>query len=412
MNTKKLVLIGFFANIAEWYDFSIYVFLGGAIGALFFASQSPVLEILKIFFLFSVSYLIRPIGAIIFGYFADRFGRKKALQWTIILMALPTIGIGLLPVYDSIGMTATFLLILLRLIQGFASGGELPISACYIYEVSSTHKKNFFSSFAAASSMLGTLLGSLSGYCIYTIFTEKEILDYAWRIPFFIGFILFLFILYVRNNIEESKEYQPVHNSVRDVVKTFFSKDKSNVKVVLQIMVVYIFVQSSYYLLFVWLPTYLTTFLGINKSIALASNTTGLFFLVAFTLLVGWFTKNGQHKKMVIFSILSLLFLTYPGFLLFKHGVQYIFMVQIVFAACLACTDGVIWHILSRSFEPSIRGIGMCVAFVFPTAIFGGCLPTLCTYLIYKFQLELIPVAILAVICLIALPVVLKAKTI
>lgn len=203
MDIKKIITIGFFANIAEWYDFSVYAFLAATIGTLFFNSKHPKVALINAFFWFTISYIARPIGSVFWGYFGDKFGRKKALRWCLFFMAIPTILIGVLPTYDQIGVITTIFLVIFRIIQGFAAGGELPISACYVYELAPIKKKNFLCSVVAASPMIGVLFGSVVAYLLSIMFTENEMLLYAWRIPFLLGFFVLIFILYARKALKK-----------------------------------------------------------------------------------------------------------------------------------------------------------------------------------------------------------------
>src|SRR3989337_3452253 len=181
MNThispRKLYLLGLFGNIAEWYDFSIYAFLATILGEVFFASSNPQLALIKAFSVFSIGYLARPIGSIFFGYIADKFGRSKSLRFSLLLMAVPAILIGMLPSYNNIGLAAAIILVALRFTQGFAAGGEYPTIACYVYEAAPTQKRNFFCSIASTSPVIGMFLGSSAAAILYATVPEQVIYD-------------------------------------------------------------------------------------------------------------------------------------------------------------------------------------------------------------------------------------------
>lgn len=413
MNAKKIIAVGCFANVAEWYDFSIYAFLATTIGTLFLNTDQPKIALIKAFFWFTISYIARPIGSVFWGYCGDRYGRKVALRWCLMLMAVPTVLIGMLPTYDSIGVLASICLIIFRLIQGFAAGGELPISSCYVYEVSPPEKRNFFCSIVAASSMIGVLLGSLTAFLVYAFFTPKEILLYAWRLPFLFGFFVLLLILYIRRNIDETGEFERLRTQSKSFLQHFFSMFSwHNIKKMSQIIMLYAFIQSTLYLLFVWMPSYLNVFLSISKNESFLSNTIGMFCLVVFTLIVGHFADRIQHKKIIIFSIVSIAIVTFPFFLLLRLKVFLLTLfVQICFAACLGCIEGVMVNTLVRGFDNATRCSSVNIAFTLPSAIFGGILPTLCSYLIYITGYNLIPVFVLVSISLATLLVVIKSKT-
>lgn len=415
ISTKKVVLIGFLGNIAEWYDFAVYAFLGVTLGKLFFAATDPKIALLKAFFLFSVSYLIRPIGAIIWGYVGDRFGRKIAFQWSLMAMAVPTLLIGLLPTYATAGIWAIVALIILRLLQGFAAGGELPVSACYVYEISPPAKKNFFCSFVAASAMFGMLCGSLAAFGVYSIFTTETVEEWAWRLPFLLGFLALLVVFYVRKNISETLDFKQNQTTLTlNNKEPFFSKiKKQDLQRAGQVFILYSFVQTAFYLLFIWMPSYLNVFVGVSKNVSFFSNTLGLLFLVLLTLIVGYLAKPLQRRKFIVFSIISLVGLSYPLFILLQSkSLLIIMLVQFIFAISLSLIDGVMVNFMAQSFDARTRCSFIGVGLVLPAAILGGVLPTLCNYFIYVTNINLIPIFFIIPIGLIALLAALKSKNI
>lgn len=405
--TKQAIFVGFLGNVVEWYDFSIYAYLAYVLSNVFFGAKDRKIALLEVFLVFSLSYLIRPIGSIYFGYIGDKIGRSTALKISLFLMAIPTIFIGILPSYNKIGVLSTILLIILRAIQGFAAGGELPCSACYLYETSPKNKRNFHCSFVAASSMLGVLFGSLIVSILVMIFPEDIMRSWGWRIPFLLGFPIFIFIYYVRKNLEETKSFKNVEskeNLLLNVVKCRIA--------IIQIFSLYAFISISFYLLFVWMPSYLKVFLEISSNIVFISNTIGLFALIIFTLLFGFTAERIGMKKLIIFSIFSIAVLTYPMFLWLTStkGIYAIIFIPIIFAICLGCIDGVIMSTMGNLFSTNIRCTGISVSFTFANAIFGGTAPTMCSYLINKTGNNLSPVFFLITACLIALPVALGLK--
>lgn len=414
VDRKKIIFVGFFANVVEWYDFSIYAFLATTMGILFLNSAQPKIALIRAFFLFTVSYLARPVGSIFWGYYGDSYGRKRALKWCLILMAVPTVFIGILPTYDSIGIAASLCLFISRLIQGFAAGGELPISACYVYEIAPKEKRTFFCSIVAASPMIGVLLGSLTSFFLYSFFTQKAILQYAWRLPFLFGILVLFLIMYIRKSIDETDAFKLANVKQGSLFDYFFSLcSMGNFKKMSQIIAMYVFIQSSFYLLFLWMPSYLNVFLLVSKNESFLSNTIGIFSLVIFTMIVGYYADRIQHKKIIIFGMVAISIMAFPLFLLLQSkSFLLIIVAQLLFAAFLSCIDGVIINILVKGFSVSTRCGSVNLAFTLPSAIFGGILPTLCSYLIYKTGFNLIPVLFLICIGAMVLPVVIKSKSI
>ncbi len=408
MKSKNLVYIGFLANIFEWYDFSVYAYLVSKIGYLFFPSGNAQIELIKAFFLFSVSYLIRPLGSVFFGYMADRYNRISSLNLSLLMMAIPTILIGFLPTHARVGILATISLVTLRLVQGFAAGGELPGSACYVYERSSDEKKSFYCSFVAASSMLGVLLGSIMATVLYWLFSAEQVLAWAWRIPFFFGFFILIFVFYLRKNI-----LIPDDNILLN--KTVYKKTLSEIILnkagLMRIIAINAFIAVTFYLLFVWMPSYLHVFLKINEVRAFLSGTLGLFMLIIFTLIFGALAPRIGRRNLALISIISIFILTYPLFMILKEGsLVCLFWVPVVFALSLSCIDGINIEMMASQFPNTFRARGLGLGFTTPTAIFGGIAPTICSYLIYKTGSDISVIIFLMAMCLIALPAALTLK--
>jgi len=400
ITTKQIFLIGFLGNVAEWYDFSIYAYFATQIGQDFFNVQSEVVALIQAFFVFSMSYLARPFGSIFFGYLGDKLGRKVVLNNSLLIMAIPTLLIGLLPTYNTLGVIAPCLLIALRLIQGFAAGGELPISACYLYEISPEHKKNFFCSFIFASSMFGVLLASFVAMLTTTIFPQDITQNWGWRIPFFLGFVMFFFIIWVRKNVVETL------NCTSNKKQQSRLKNLLNHKMaILHIICLYAFIQTTFYLIFVWMPSYLQVFLNVDKKIGLVSNSIGLTVLIIFTLFFGFIADYIKPRRLIIFSLLSIAILAYPLFyLLISRDPFSIIMAQMAFAICLGAIDGVMIPIMGRIFMSNVRCLGIGLSSTLASAIFGGLAPTVCSYLIKQTNYMMWPATLLVLVGVVALP--------
>ncbi len=185
---KKLIFSACIGTILEWYDFSLYAYLAGIFAQIFFHNLHHM-GLLLSYSIFAMGYLTRPLGAALFGYLGDTQGRKKALSLSVLLMAIATCGIGLLPDYATIGISAAFLLLFFRLLQGIAVGGEAFGSACFIVESIPSDKTGFFSSLIWASSVIGLLFGSLMVFVLFIGFQGPLLYSFAWRLPFLLATI-------------------------------------------------------------------------------------------------------------------------------------------------------------------------------------------------------------------------------
>ena len=193
----------------EWFDFGVYAYTTAYIGANFFSPvHNPQIQQIFTFAALAIAFLLRPIGGIVFGIIGDKYGRKVVLTTTIILMALSTLTIGLLPNYNTIGIWAPILLLLARVLQGFSTGGEYAGAMTYVAESSPDKRRNSLGS--------GLEIGTLSGYIAASIMiallsfflTHDQMQAWGWRIPFILGLFLGLFGLYLRRRLEESPVYE------------------------------------------------------------------------------------------------------------------------------------------------------------------------------------------------------------
>lgn len=202
-NIFKQVFAATSGTMLQWYDFSLFGYLAPVIAELYFPAQNTTLSILYTFSLFAVSFLLAPVGSIFFGYIGDNYGRKRALTLSVLFMAIPTAIIGVLPTYAQIGIIASVLLILCRLIQGFIASAEYTGSAIFMVEHAKHNKPFLLGSLVSSSYSIGLLIGSVAA----TAATMEFMPTYFWRLPFLLALAAGLLIFYIRKNIAETQEY-------------------------------------------------------------------------------------------------------------------------------------------------------------------------------------------------------------
>ncbi len=206
---KRTLGLSSLGGALEFYDFVIYVFYAKIIAELFFPSTlSPFWAMLNTYGIFAAGYFFRPLGGIVMAHFGDLVGRKRLFSLSILLMALPTLMIGLMPTYTDIGLAAPLLLLLMRVVQGIAIGGEIPAAWTFVSEHVPEKKIGFANGLLTAGLSLGILLGSLTSLLISLKFNEAEIHAWAWRIPFILGGIFGLIALYLRSYLKETPVFK------------------------------------------------------------------------------------------------------------------------------------------------------------------------------------------------------------
>lgn len=398
---NRIFIFALISNILEWYEFSVYGYLVFIIADLFFNSGSSTLNAIFAFLAFSTSYFVRPLGAVFFGYMSDKYSRINSLQISTLIMSAPTFLIGILPTYSSVGVLSTFFLIFLRVIQGFAAGGEFPSSACLVYESFSGKRRGFFCSGVSLSSLLGVMFGSLAVAMLHIFIDDNTMREWGWRIPFLLGLPITIAIYMSRRlltavDIENNKE-NITGLSMRE---SLFSVKYKIVRAIILVG----FMHTSFFLLFVWMPSYQILFLQLDASSVNIANTIGLFFLGFSILLFGYVSIFFSVKTIMSFSCISLFMVCIPIFALMQQANFFIITImQMTLAFFLGGINGVILLFLGDLFETKIRCTAMSLSFTFASCISGGVMPTLCNFMVGKYEILLFPAIAISIFSLLAL---------
>ncbi|NPD44382.1 MFS transporter [Lentimicrobium sp. S6] len=382
INMRSLIA-GFSGNILEWYDFTVYGFFATVIGAQFFPDEDKVVQLISAFGIFAAGYLMRPIGGIIFGHIGDRQGRKKALLYSILLMAIPTTLIGFLPTYADIGWYSALLLVLLRLLQGLSVGGEFTGSISFLVEKAPKGKRGFFGSWSTFGVFGGMLLGSGLGSIITSILSTEQLHDFGWRIPFLFGAVIGIVGLYLRKGMGEEEHFEEA-NKEQSSYKTPLAEFWASYKLqALKIMLLSWAFGVSVYLIFIFLPSYLHTFHQVKLDDALSAHTITLIVLMLMIPLFGHLTDKIGRKTVLFLSLLGFIIFSYPLFaLMFENTFEAILIAMLVFAVFEAMFQAVMPALMTESFPAKVRYTGLSISYNFSLAIFGGTTPLVCTWLV------------------------------
>ena len=179
-------MAGFIGNVVEWYDFALYGYMATFISTLFFPGDNRLTSLLSTYGVFAAGFIMRPLGSAVFGWLGDTIGRTKTMLLSVSLMAVPTLVLGCLPTYKTVGLWAPVLLVIVRLVQGLSVGGEFSSSVTYLVETAPDHRRGFSGSWANMGSMVGMLLGSGAAAVVDSYFDHETVLAWAWRLPFLV----------------------------------------------------------------------------------------------------------------------------------------------------------------------------------------------------------------------------------
>ncbi|RII12270.1 Proline/betaine transporter [Streptomyces sp. YIM 130001] len=388
---RRSVAAGAVGVFVHWFDWAAYAYLAGTVATVFFPAENSTTGLLAVFGVFAVSFGIRPVGALVFGPLGDRIGRKRTLTLVIFLMSGSTLTIGLLPGYGSIGMAAPVLLVVLRLVQGFAAGGEFGSAASFLAESAPRRRRGFGVSWLEVGSLLGFLAGSFVFLLLSTGLSDDQLTSWGWRVPFLISAPLGIIGFIIRNKIEDTPEYRALEANdtvARNPARELF---RSHRRELLQAAGLMAAMHVPFYAVLTYLVTYQTDHLGHSDgSAALLSTAISLLGLVLVPLF-GMLSDRVGRKPVFVGATAALLVLATPAFLLMRSGLTGTWVAGLGLGAILAAILGTyaVWS--AEVFPTRTRQSGLSISYNITAALFAGTVPYLMTVLISATGSTLVP---------------------
>lgn len=397
---KKAVTAAALGNAMEWFDFGVYGFVAATLGKVFFPDASPAVQTIAALGTFSVPFLVRPLGGVFFGLMGDKFGRQKVLSLTIIIMAISTFLIGLIPSYLSIGLWAPILLLLCKLAQGFSVGGEYTGAAVFVAEYAPDRQRGFLGSWLDFGSIAGFVLGAGLVVLLQTSLTEETFQDWGWRIPFLIAGPLGILGLYLRHAAEETPAFteqlekmeQEDRAALQERPTVSFREIFSKYRKALLICIGMVLVTNiTYYMLLTYMPTYLSSSLGYAEE-------HGVFIIVVVMIgmlfvqpVVGFISDKIGRKPFLLAGSLGLLIFAIPAFHFIgsDSNVQ-IFLGLLILAILLNCLTGVMASTLPALFPTRLRYSALAASFNI-AIIVAGLTPTVAAWLVERTDNLMVP---------------------
>jgi MHS family proline/betaine transporter-like MFS transporter len=387
-------------TILEWYDFSLFAFFTPIIAPLYFPHENKLAALMLTYAIFAIGFLVRPLGAIIFGHMGDRFGRKKTLVMSILLMSIATCCIGLLPTYMQIGIAAPILLIVLRIFQGLSVGGESTGAVLFVVESYSSKNRGLISAALWSMTGMGMLLGSLVG----TITLQFSHHEFIWRIPFLLGIFTGIIGYFLRQRMPESCLFQEAKNRSGLVRFPFLMAITHYRKELFIIVGLYILSAMITYLIFIFMPSYAANVIGMPLATTSLISTLGL---LAVTLLVpfgGYFSDRWNRKNSLFISAVGFALFSYPLFYLISRGViQDYIIAECCFVILAAGFQGAISAAVLDMLPVSVRYTVAALGYNISYSLFGGVAPLLASYLVKVTGNKSAPALCLMIGALIAL---------
>lgn len=386
-HTFKSIISSLIGNTLEWYEYTLYAYFATVISTLFFPLDNHFMSMILTFSTFAIGLAARPIGGLIFGYIGDKHSRKSMLTITMFMMSIPTMCIGLLPTYATAGILAPILLIILRILQGIALGGEFGASCVYLYESVPANKRGFYGSLALTGVGSGLILSSLTIFIIESLTTTEQIYAYAWRIPFFVSVLGSLVAFYMRLNLLETTDFQTaksndalVHNPIHEVFKRHKGK-------LFSMFSIFITTQVAFFVVFIYGKTLMIDYLHFDSKTAGLYNLVTVFSYTLSTILFGYLSDRIEKRVIILLGTLMLLISAQPfvATLLGGHNLEILSLCMLM-GALIGMVEGTLNPLVASSFPVAIRATAVAFCWNFTSVTFGGAAPMITMWLINKLD--------------------------
>jgi MFS transporter, MHS family, proline/betaine transporter len=381
LNTRAVVaaVIG---NALEWYDFTVFGFLTVVIAQLFFPAGNDHASLLLSTATFGVAFVMRPVGGIVLGLYADRTGRKAALSLVIALMTLGILLLALAPPYSAIGIAAPMIIVLGRMLQGFSAGGEFGSATALLIEAAPFSKRGFYGSWQMASQAAALLLGALVGALITRGLSPEALKSWGWRVPFMLGLIIGPIGFYIRRHLADSEVFLLAQKTARRA--TLGEVFKHHSRDVLCGLGAVIALTVTIYVLISYLPTFAVSQLKLPYAQSFYAVIVGNLLLTLLSPLAGAWSDRIGRKGLSLWSLALTLVIIYPLFawLAAEPSVSKLILVQALLSITLSGYYGPFGALIAELFPANVRSTGLSLAYNVAVMLFGGFGPFVVTWLI------------------------------
>lgn len=380
---RKVLLATGVGHFIEWFDFGLYGTLAAIIGLQFFQAENPSVALLSSFAVFGAGFVMRPLGGLYFGSLGDRVGRQKVLATVILLTSGSTFVMGLLPTYHQIGITATVLLVITRLIQGFAAGGETSGATTYLAEFAPDKRRGYFTCWIDNFGFMAFVAGSGLVFLLTATLGETAMNDWGWRIPFFIAGPLGWIGLYLRTHLEDSPEFKAVVESGKKEERPLRTAVTKAWSALLSCVGFVVLKAVGHWALQTFMPGYLSTELHFSKLNAYAITTIGLFGIAVLVPFMGYLSDRYGRKPLMLSGCAGFILFSYPAMMVMAQGDMFsAVLAMLLLGAFIAAFDGACSAAMAELFPSGVRYGGLSIAYNFSVAFFGGITPWFSVWLI------------------------------
>jgi len=392
-------------NATEWFDYGIYAYGVTYISAALFPGSAAEATLFALA-TFAISFLVRPLGGMFWGLLGDRYGRKTVLVFTLMLMAGATFCIGLVPSYDRIGLWAPALLVALRLVQGFSTGGEYSSAATFMAEYSPDDRRGYYGSFLEVGTLAGFSCGALLMLGCALLLGDERMHDWGWRLPFMVTAPLGLVGLYLRSRIGETPVFREIEAAGRKEagnlreMKDLFGR---HWQPLLTLAALVVSLNVVNYTLLSYMPTYLQLRLGLSSTQALYVPIIGMLSMIMFLPFAGALSDRIGRKPLWRISLIGLFLCSVPAYHLMASGLWGAIAGFAVLGLLYVPQLATISATFPAMFPTPVRLAGLAIAYNLSTSLFGGTAPAFNSWLIGQTGDVLTPAYVMMAACLVGM---------
>jgi MFS family permease len=355
----------------EFFEFSVFSFFATLIGRQYFTAQSATGQLLLALATFGLGFVMRPLGGLIIGSYADRAGRKPAMLLTLSLMAVGSAALALTPTYAQIGIAAPIMIVAARLIQGFAIGGEVGASTAMLMEYADDHNRGFYGSWQFFSQGLSFLMGSVISLALSASLSTDALESWGWRVPFFVGLLVLPVGVYIRRHLRETAAHTRSKTSAAPVLRQIFTHHR---RALVAGVLMAIGGTATSYIVLDYMTNYTVAVLHLPMQAGIGASCLGALVQIFLSLWAGKLSDRIGRRRTVLLGSLPMLCLIYPAFVLMTHypTLSTLMMVSIstTFLMVMITVPSVV--MLTELFPRAIRATGLSLVYCLGVSIFGG----------------------------------------
>lgn len=372
---RRVIVASTIGNAFEWFDFTAFGLFVLIITRELFPGEGHTHSLLLGTATLGVAFLLRPIGGIVFGIYADRVGRKNAVALMVLLMALATAGLGLIPPYAVIGLAAPLLVVATRVLQGFSAGGEFSSATALLVEYSPAGRRGYYGSFQMCSQALAVTLAGFSAYVLSAALPSAALHAWGWRLPFLFGILVGPVGFYIRKRLSESPEFVAYQRTQSETNATQFSAQLLNARAaILTGFGLTVAATISFYVTFIYMPIFAVNTLHLSLAHAALPTMLCGVLLTLLCPLTGYLSDRWGRKRMLVAAMIlyAIVMLVLTDWVLRSPGLEHFLLLQVAATLCMAFVWGPFPAAVSDAVPIGVRATGVALLYNFSVMLFGG----------------------------------------